>query len=549
MALTRRSGSRFETNIWPGFVDAMTALLLVLMFVLSIFMIIQFVLRDQVVEQERELDDLSGQIAQLAGALGLEQQRGDRLETQIGGLSSDLVDAEAQAAAQAALISTLTQERDSGLAQIASFEEQVAGLLARNQELTDLGDRTAAERDALAERNAEQLSANEALTLALAQARDELDVGAEEARLAAARREAMEALLADLSQRAAAQEEQIAAQTEALSDAEAARALEAAAAETLRERLREGSAELTALTLRLEAERKRAEDTLTLLAAANAARATLEQQAQVATEAASEAETQAALLELARQQLAEQEAASAEDQRRVALLNQQTAALSQQLLELQGLLDEAKAAEEAANVRVETLGADLNTALARVAAEQRAVAEEQRRRAELEEAERLRLEAEAEDLENYRSEFFGRVREILGEREGIQIVGDRFVFSSEVLFQAGSAALGPQGRQQLGEVAAVIREIRGEIPEGINWILRVDGHTDNIPIFGGAFADNWELSQARALSVVRYLIAVQDIPADRLAANGFGEFQPVDPADTDEARARNRRIELKFTER
>ncbi|MEM7615999.1 MAG: peptidoglycan-binding protein, partial [Pseudomonadota bacterium] len=127
MALTRRSGSRFETNIWPGFVDAMTALLLVLMFVLSIFMIIQFVLRDQVVEQERQLDDLTGQVARLAGALGLEQQRGDRLETQIGGLASDLQDAEAQAAAQASLIATLTDERDAGLAQIASFEEQVAG--------------------------------------------------------------------------------------------------------------------------------------------------------------------------------------------------------------------------------------------------------------------------------------------------------------------------------------------------------------------------------------------------------------------------------------
>ena len=162
---------------------------------------------------------------------------------------------------------------------------------------------------------------------------------------------------------------------------------------------------------------------------------------------------------------------------------------------------------------------------------------------------KVRLEAEAQDLENYRSEFFGRVREILGDREGIQIVGDRFVFSSEVLFEAGSAALGFEGQQQLGEVAAVIREIQGEIPEGINWILRVDGHTDNIPISGGAFADNWELSQARALSVVRYLITAQGLPADRLAANGFGEFQPVDAANTPEARARNRRIELKFTER
>ncbi len=187
--------------------------------------------------------------------------------------------------------------------------------------------------------------------------------------------------------------------------------------------------------------------------------------------------------------------------------------------------------------------------LRRVAGEQRKLAEEQRLRADLEEAERIRLEAEAQDLANYRSEFFGRVRDILGDRPGIQIVGDRFVFSSEVLFGAGSATLGAQGRGQLADVASVIREIQGEIPEGISWILRVDGHTDNIPISGGTFADNWELSQARALSVVRYLITSEGLPSDRLSANGFGEFQPVDPANTPEARARNRRIELKFTER
>ncbi len=532
MALTRRSGRRFEANIWPGFVDAMTALLLVLMFVLSIFMIIQFVLRDQVSEQERELDSLGGQIAQLASALGLEQQRGDQLETQVGALNADLSEREAEVAAQSALIATLTDQRDTGLAQIASFEEQVAGLLAQNRELD-------ANVAALEAQSAEQVSANEALNLALAQARDELDEGAQAARLAAAQADAMEALLAELRAQAADQAAQISAQSEALTDSEAARALETAAAEALRQRLEDGSAELTAMTLRLEAERKRAEDTLTLLAAAEAARDALETTNQ---ETLSTARERAALLALAQRELSDEQATSAEAQRQVALLSQQTSALSAQLRELQGLLDAAKDAEAAANVQVEALGADLNTALARVAAEQR-------RRADLEEAERLRLEAEAQDLQNYRSEFFGRVREILGDREGIQVVGDRFVFSSEVLFSAGSASLGLEGRRQLAEVGAVIREIRDEIPAGINWILRVDGHTDNIPITGGAFADNWELSQARALSVVKYLIATQDIPAERLAANGFGEFQPVDQANTPAARARNRRIELKFTER
>jgi chemotaxis protein MotB len=178
------------------------------------------------------------------------------------------------------------------------------------------------------------------------------------------------------------------------------------------------------------------------------------------------------------------------------------------------------------------------------------VAIAEKRRAELEARERERLEAEAKDLTRYRSEFFGRMREILGDREGVQVVGDRFVFPSEVLFAPGSATLGAAGQAQVARVAAVIREISDEIPEDINWILRVDGHTDKTPVSQGSpFADNWELSEARALSVVRYMSQVQGIPPERLAATGFGEYQPVDPGDSPEALARNRRIELKFTER
>lgn len=574
MPLARRSGSRFSANIWPGFVDAMTALLLVLFFVLSIFMIVQFVLRDRITEADRELDQLSGEVAQLAQALGLEQQRAAGLEGEVETLSDDLSAAESQAVQQAALIATLSDQRDQAQAQIATFEEQVAGLLAQQadlesslaaarSDLSETEDELAASQEdlaALRDENAQTLSRAEALQLALARARDEIDEGAEAARLAAARREALEALVADLETerdtQAALIEEQASELSEtedALTEAEQARLVEAEAARTLRERLENSSDELTAMTLQLEQARARAEETLTLLAAARAAddeaeaaRAAL---AEERDEALSLADERRALLELAQRELAEEEELSSESQRRVELLNQQTAALSQQLRSLQSLLDEAKAQEEAQQVRIESLGQDLNTALARVASEQRKLADEERRRRELEEAERQRLEAEAQNLENYRSEFFGRVREILGDREGIQVVGDRFVFSSEVLFDRGSAALGVAGRQQLGEVAAVIREIQGEIPEGINWILRVDGHTDNLPISGGRYADNWELSQARALAVVKYLIDAEGIPASRLAANGFGEYQPIDPADTAEARARNRRIELKFTER
>ncbi len=533
MALTRRSGKRFEANIWPGFVDAMTALLLVLMFVLSIFMIVQFVLRDRIVVQENELDNLSGQVASLAEALGLEQQQNDRLTTDLGELNSQLSDAEAQAAAQAALIASLSDERDADQARIASFEEQVASLLAQN---TDLAASVADTENQLTE----SVSRAEALDLALAQARSEIDESTENARLAAARADALEALVADL-------ESEVSEAKTQLTEAEQTRLVEAAAAEALRERLANSTEELTTMTLRLEEERKYAEETLTLLAAVETARRELEAEknaeAVARAEALSSADQREALLAQANELLADERALSAESQRQVALLNQQTTELNKQLSVLQALLDEANANDAAAQVQIDALGSNLNTALARVASEER-------RRAALEEAERKRLEEEAKDLQNYRSEFFGRVREILGDREGIEIVGDRFVFSSEVLFERGSADLGTEGRRQIAEVAKVIRAIREEIPPEINWILRVDGHTDNIPLGRGSrYADNWELSQARALSVVKYLTNAEGLPANRLAANGFGEFQPVDDADTPEARAQNRRIELKFTER
>ena len=142
------------------------------------------------------------------------------------------------------------------------------------------------------------------------------------------------------------------------------------------------------------------------------------------------------------------------------------------------------------------------------------------------------------------------MRDLLANREGVRIVGDRFVFSSEVLFSAGSVDLSDEGKAQIAKVAGLIRDVSDKIPPEIDWILRVDGHTDNVPLGGaGKYHDNWELSQGRALSVVRYMIDFLEIPSNRLAATGFGEFQPINSDDTPEARAQNRRIELKFTER
>jgi chemotaxis protein MotB len=711
MALSRRTGQRFQGSIWPGFVDAMTGLLLVLMFVLTMFMVMQFVLRETITGQESELDDLGQEIAALAQALGLERDRSERLENDLGTLNATLDDATTRAEAQSALIASLQQERadqDSALsaaqAQITSFEAQVASLLSQREDA--LGNVAALEQA-----QAELLSEKEALDLALATARSEIDEQVEAARLAAAQREAMDALIADLRAKGEDKDAVISAHAlelaelqEALSAEEKARLLEAEAAKALRARLETADAELTAMTLTLEAERKAAEDTLTLLAAArsasgdltaqlaaavssgqdtDAAKAAVEKElAQVLTQLAmarsdldaarekqeltevskltaeeeaaeriaalraaqavaeallaetnanletvtatstqtnsaltsaegqlaetraqlsqttrqlsraeaelaeivlvqeksaeiiaaltselartrddlaqaeanltvamddseieqtlaaalaartsvelereeiqrqlaaalaaklaaeQQAETrlddatqQAILLAAARDELVQEQERTSQAQLQTEALNQQVAALRAQLSSLQAILDEAKIQDDASQVQLQNLGSELNAALARVAAEER-------KRRELEEAERKRLEVEAlalqeqtKDLERYRSEFFGRLRDVLGRQDGVRIEGDRFVFSSEVLFPPGRAALSPEGRGEVAKVASILLAVADDIPDGIDWIIRVDGHTDNVPLSGlGEFADNWELSQARALA-------------------------------------------------
>ena len=582
MALSRRTGARFQGSIWPGFVDAMTGLLLVLMFVLTIFMVLQAVQTQRINGQENELNSLSGEVAALAQALGMERQTTAELEAELGTLNTSLTAARDQAAEQAAMIASLTATRDAQAAQLDAAEAKITGFEAQVASLLSQRDAAVARGEVLEARQEELLSAQEALNLALAQARSETDAQAEAARLAAARRDALTALVDDLraqNQDAQAALETAAAQNAAaLSEAEAARLAEAAAAERLRKKLENADAELTAMTLALETQRKEAEDTLTLLAAARAAKETLdaelaaalaETETLEATQAdraelrakladalaaklaaenraeaeLSDAEKQAALLEAARSELAQEEAATAAAQRQTELLNQQVAALRGQLGELQSLLDDAVARDAAKEVQLQSLGSDLNTALARVAAEER-------RRAELEAAERARLEAETKNLEQYRSEFFGRLRALLGNQEGVRIEGDRFVFSSEVLFPPGAATLSADGRGEIAKVAGILRNIAADIPPEIDWVIRVDGHTDNQPLSGlGEFADNWELSQARALSVVKYMINFLGIAPERLASNGFGQYQPVASGNTEAARAQNRRIELKLTER
>ena len=225
-------------------------------------------------------------------------------------------------------------------------------------------------------------------------------------------------------------------------------------------------------------------------------------------------------LEQERRALAEQRALSEEAQVQVTLLNRQLAALREQLAQVAEALEISEAKNQEQEVQIADLGKRLNVALA----------------------------SKVQELARYRSEFFGRLREALGNRQDIRIVGDRFVFQSEILFGSGSATIGGEGRQQLAQLATTLREISETIPPELDWVLRVDGHTDRQPISTAAFPSNWELSTARAVSVVKFLVN-QGIPPGRLAATGFGEFQPLDPGGDEIAYRRNRRIEFKLTQR
>jgi chemotaxis protein MotB len=202
----------------------------------------------------------------------------------------------------------------------------------------------------------------------------------------------------------------------------------------------------------------------------------------------------------------------------VEILNQQIAALRRQLDAIENALELSEKKDRESQARIADLGSRLNIALAQ----------------------------RVQELSRYRSDFFGRLREILGNRPDIRIVGDRFVLQSEVFFDTGQAVLKPEGRAELDKIAAVLLEVSKQIPPEIAWVLRVDGHTDVRPIGGGR--TNWDLSASRAIAVVQYLIA-KGLPPQRLVAAGFGEFQPIDPGTTEEAYSRNRRIELKLTER
>jgi len=219
-------------------------------------------------------------------------------------------------------------------------------------------------------------------------------------------------------------------------------------------------------------------------------------------------------------ELADEKNVSTDALAKVDLLNQQLLALRRQIAALNEALQAAEAKDKDSQARINDLGARLNLVLAR----------------------------QVQELQRYRSDFFGRLREMLRERKDIRVVGDRFVFQSEVLFPSGQAQMTPEGLAAMDQLAQAIVEIERQIPREVDWVLQVDGHTDARPIQSREFPSNWELSAARAISVVKYLVS-RGVPAHRLVAAGYGEFAPLEIGDTDEIFRRNRRIELKLTNR
>ena len=418
--------SQRTLNIWPGFVDALTSLLLVITFLLVVFVLAQFYLGQTLSGRTEALQRLSRQVSELANLLSLERQANANLRVNVAELSSQL---------QSSLAAKDTAE----------------------QRLREAADKAQASEDDLNKARARLESVMRDIdVLKTVRAQLEAQVGD------------LQAALTKSQEKASGLETEIGA---------------------VRDRSKELEAKLADETERTHLAQKEIAQKDVLLKSSDTA-------------------------------LSQEQKLTAEQRAQIEVLNQQIAALRDQLASIQKALDISEEKVKAQNVQISDLGKRLNVALA----------------------------GKVQELARYRSEFFGRLREILSDRPDIRVVGDRFVFQSEVLFDTGSAEIGPDGKQQLAKLAKTLLDIAKSIPKDINWVLRVDGHTDKRPINTPEFHSNWELSTARALSVVHFLID-QGVPPNRLAATGFGEFQPLEQGDDEIAYRRNRRIELKLTER
>ena len=461
----RRSGGGEALNPWPGYVDALSTLLMVIIFVLLVFVLAQAFLSVALTGKDQALDRLNRQMAELTDMLSLERGHSGDLQAAMAGLTRDLKSA--------------TDARDQLASQVTGLQTRLTAASAQRDALQTERDRLAAQLSDTALQAQSAAGRTAQLQQRLADAAGQTDKVSGDAALTAAQ-------LADAKRQLAAAQADLQRTVSADRDTIQARLADIA-------KLNDQVAALTALRDELEAQ-----------ARAAAARAVTDAQAKAAVTA----------------QLADEQKLSESARAQIALMNRQVAELRAQLAQVSAALDvSAKAASEK-DVQIANLGARLNTALA----------------------------SKVEELQHYRSEFFGKLRDVLANRPGVQVVGDRFVFQSEVLFPTGSADMTPGGQDQIRALAATLKSLTTEIPANIPWIMRVDGHADRAPVGRGPFASNWELSSARAINVVKLLIA-EGVPANHLAATGFAEFQPLDNGDSADSYAKNRRIELRLTDR
>jgi chemotaxis protein MotB len=490
MALTVRRRGDNGLTAWPGYVDALSTLLMVIIFVLLVFVLAQAFLSVVLSGRDKQLDQVKRQLAEVSDMLSLERGHDADLQQSIAQLNRNL------AAASAA--------RDD-------LSHQLDALRAQAERAGADRDTLRAERDRLAQQLADAaLQARSGAARAdqlqkdLGSSRDQADTARQETATVAAQ-------LAETKRQASASAQQLATVNSQLADAQA--------------KLAEMQRQMAELDKTVRADKETITARLSDLAALTqqnralaALRDALEKQTQdAAVRALTEQQRRAAV----EAQLADEKKLGDSARAQIALLNQQVEEVKAQLTSVAKALDLAKVQGQEKDTQIANLGQRLNMALA----------------------------AKVEELQRYRSEFFGKLREVLANRPGVQVVGDRFVFQSEVLFPLGSAELTPAGQAGISELAATIKDIASHIPPDIHWIMRVDGHTDRQPIRGAQPNwSNWELSAARAITVVKLLIA-DGVPAEHLAATGFADNQPLDPADTPEAYAKNRRIELRLTDR
>ena len=437
-AISRRA--QRSINIWPGFVDALATLLMVIIFLLMIFIIAQFFLNEAISGRDKALDNLNSHISELSDMLSMERRQSDDLRSDLGTITQQL---QASILAQDELSTTIR----ALTTRYESAEDKVSSL---NAKLT--GER---------EKSLQQVK--------------EISVLANQVTALVALRDQLESRVSELLGRSETAEQTLALRDETIStqlDELANLAIDIKSLSALKEQL---LSEISALASQSEA---------------------VEGQLLTEKELSSSARAE------------------------VALLTQQMEALQNQLAQLSSALEASEEFNREQKVQLHSLGQRLNAALA----------------------------TKVQELNRYRSEFFGRLREILGNTSGIQVVGDRFVLQSELLFNQGSADIGDTGKQQMAHLAATLKDLSNKIPDDIDWVLRVDGHTDTVPIRTAKFPSNWELSTARAISVVKYLIA-EGLSPDHLAATGFGQYQPLASGTDPESLRLNRRIELKLTQR